>query len=139
MTGPCPFCRIIAGQTPAATVLADDHVMAIMDRYPAAEGHVLIVSRRHHEQLHDLDDATLTAVALASRRIAQAIRETLQPAGLRVTQANGAAAGQTVFHYHLHLLPVYPGQGRRSHGSTAADPARLDTLAAWLRAALPID
>ena len=132
----CIFCKISAGTAPAVKIFEDEHTLAFMDIFPASKGHSLVISKAHYENLLEITPALLSAVALASQRLAQAIHSALEPDGMRVTQFNGAAAGQTVFHYHVHVRPIYQGQDARSHGHSQADPKELETIAAQIRAAL---
>lgn len=132
----CIFCKIIAGQAPAVRVHEDEHTLSFMDIRPASPGHLLVISKDHYPNLFEIEDAALSAVTLASRRLARAMQRALQPAGLRLAQFNGAPAGQTVFHYHVHLVPIYDGQPVGSHGRHLAEPAQLAELAARIRAAL---
>jgi histidine triad (HIT) family protein len=125
----CVFCSIVAGATPCHKVLETDAVLAFMDIHPASEGHTLVIPKQHCETVFDITDADMQAVAAVVRRVAAAIRAELAPDGMSVAQVNGAAAGQTVMHYHVHLLPRTLGEPMRLHGSQLADPARLDALA----------
>lgn len=133
----CIFCRIIAGTLPGHTVYDDGEVRVLMDAFPSMNGHTLVVPHAHMPTLFDLDDATVRAVASATRRAALAIRTVLGPDGLTISQANGAAAGQTVDHYHVHLMPRAQGVRMSMHGTGAADADALATLAADLAAAFP--
>jgi histidine triad (HIT) family protein len=132
----CIFCKIVKGEVPAVKVCEDDLTITFMDIMPANEGHTLIIARDHYESLLDIDETVLVAVARASRRIARALQRRLQPDGLRVSQFNGAAAGQTVFHYHVHLIPMHAGERPGSHGRKRADPAELQRVAERIRAGL---
>jgi len=107
----CVFCRIIASQIPSTRVHEDEHTLAFMDLGQVNPGHVLVAAKKHAANLFELDDVQAAAVARASVRIARAIRDAFAPAGLSVYQANGKAAGQTVFHYHVHLLPRHEADG----------------------------
>ncbi len=107
----CVFCRIIAGQIPSTRVYEDEHVLAFMDIGQVNPGHVLVAVKRHAANLFELEEAQAAAVGRASRQIARAIEAAFKPEGLSVYQANGKAAGQTVFHYHVHLLPRHAGDG----------------------------
>ena len=107
----CVFCRIVAGQIPSTRVHEDEHTLAFMDLGQVNPGHVLVAVKRHAANIFELDDAQAAAVARSSGRVARAIRDAFEPAGLSVYQANGKAAGQTVFHYHVHLLPRHAGDG----------------------------
>jgi histidine triad (HIT) family protein len=132
----CIFCRIERGDAPCALVYRDDLVLAFMDIQPVTRGHTLIVTREHFENVYDVSERALVAVASLSRRLAPAIREVIAPEGLRVVQLNGAAAGQTVFHYHMHLIPRTAGEPDRFHGRVMADSAELAAVAAQLEAEL---
>ena len=107
----CVFCRIVAGQIPSTRVYEDEHAVAFMDIGQVNPGHVLVAVKKHAANLFELDEAQASAVARASRSVALAIRAAFEPEGLSVYQANGKAAGQTVFHYHVHLLPRHAGDG----------------------------
>jgi histidine triad (HIT) family protein len=132
----CIFCRIVAGEATAAKVHEDEHSLAFLDLFPAAEGHTLVIPKLHYADLFGATEETLPAVTLATRRVARALRKALAPDGLMVVQLNGAAAGQTVFHYHVHLLPRAAGSEPRFHGREAADPVRLAEVASRIRACL---
>lgn len=132
----CIFCRIARGEAPCAEVYRDDQVMVFMDLFPVAPGHTLVVTLDHHENLFEVPPEALAAAARTSRRVARAIRAELAPEGLGVFQLNGAAAGQTVFHYHTHLIPRRRGDELRLHGRGQADAAELARMAERLRAAL---
>jgi histidine triad (HIT) family protein len=135
----CVFCQIASGDAPSHKVYEDDAVVAFMDIAPVGEGHTLIVMKEHFENLFEASEAALISVVRVSRRIANAIRATLAPDGLLVVQTNGAAAGQTVFHYHMHLIPRGPDGHFDLHGRRRADPQKLaklaDTLARAIREA----
>ncbi len=105
----CVFCRIVAGQIPSTRVYEDELTVAFMDIGQVNPGHVLVAVKEHAENLYELDDARAGAVQRTAARVARAIRDAFDPQGLSVYQANGSAAGQTVFHYHVHLVPRYAG------------------------------
>ena len=107
----CVFCKIVAGQIPSTRVHEDEHTLAFMDLGQVNPGHVLVAVKKHAANVFELDDVQAAAVARASTRVACAIRDAFAPAGLSVYQANGKAAGQTVFHYHVHLLPRHEADG----------------------------
>ena len=107
----CVFCKIVAGQIPSTRVYEDEHTVAFMDIGQVNPGHVLVAVKKHAANVFELDDVQAAAVARASKRVACAIRDAFAPAGLSVYQANGKAAGQTVFHYHVHLLPRHEADG----------------------------
>ncbi len=107
----CVFCKIVAGQIPSTRVFEDEHTLAFLDIGHVNPGHVLVAVKQHAENLFALQDAQAEAIARASARIARAIRAAFRPAGLSVYQANGQAAGQTVMHYHVHLVPRHEADG----------------------------
>src|SRR3954471_20866322 len=98
----CVFCKIVAGTIPAIRVHEDEECLAFMDLGQVNPGHVLVAVKRHAAGIYELDDAQAAAVARASSKVARALRKAFEPEGLSVYQANGKAAGQTVFHYHVH-------------------------------------
>ena len=132
----CIFCRIVAGDAPAHRIHEEDLVASFMDIAPVGDGHLLIVQRANSENLLDTDPASLAAVMTASRRLALALKQALTPDGIGVHQLNGSAAGQTVFHYHMHLIPRNHGDPIAFHGRKAGDPARLAENARKIAAAL---
>ena len=132
----CIFCSIVAGQAPAHRIAEDEHALAFMDLFPAAEGHALVIPKAHAENLFEIDEGSVRAVAALARRVALAMRAALEPDGMAVYQANGRAAGQAVFHYHVHLIPAREGTPLNLHGRTRADAERLAELAASYAARL---
>lgn len=132
----CVFCKIIRQEAPAHRVYEDDRVIVFLDIFPVSEGHTLVVTKQHYADLFEADPECLRAVAAVAKKVAHALREVVRPAGLMVFQLNGVAAGQTVFHYHMHLMPRAEGEPLRLHARRPGDPQRLAELAAKLRAAL---
>lgn len=107
MQSNCIFCKIAAGEIPSATVYEDEEFKAIMDISPAAKGHVILISKNHFVNLFELDDNTASKALFAARKVAKAIQEEINCDGINLLQNNGEAAGQTVFHFHIHLIPRY--------------------------------
>ena len=103
----CLFCGIVAGDVPAQIVDSDEHTVAFMDINPATRGHALVVPRKHSTDLMDVPDEDLERTMIAARRLARRIEETLQPDGFNILNACRPAAWQSVFHYHLHVIPRY--------------------------------
>ena len=132
----CIFCAIVRGDAPAERVYGDERVIAFMDIQPVGDGHLLVVPKLHFENLLEADEASLHAVISVSRRLAHALKRALSPGGIGVYQLNGAAAGQTVFHYHMHLIPRNHGDPISFHGRKAGDPVRLAENAQRIAAAL---
>lgn len=133
----CVFCKIVAKQIPASVVHEDEHTLAFMDLGQVNPGHVLVALKAHAENLYALDDSQAAAVFRASARVARAIRAAFQPQGLSVYQANGKPAGQTVFHFHVHLVPRHEGDGM-TLGWPVKNPGReaLEADAAQIRGKL---
>jgi histidine triad (HIT) family protein len=110
----CIFCKIVAGDLPATVVDEDERTIAFMDIAPATRGHALVIPRAHTPDLLSVDAEDLKAVALASQRLAVRAKERLQADGVNLINSCGAMAWQTVFHFHVHVIPRYDG-----------DPVRL--------------
>ena len=132
----CIFCKIVRGEAPAHKVYEDERVLVFMDLFPVTDGHTLIVTKEHFENLFEATEESLQAVVASSRRIAGAIQAALEPEGLMVFQLNGRAAGQAVFHYHMHLMPRNEGEPLALHTRVQGDPARLREVSERLAAAL---
>ncbi len=109
--GECIFCKIVQGQIPCAKVYEDELTLAFMDIGQASEGHVLVASKRHAANLLELTAEEAGAVMQTAQRVAAAAAQTFEPEGITLFQANGTAGGQTVFHFHLHVLPRRTGDG----------------------------
>jgi histidine triad (HIT) family protein len=107
----CVFCKIVAKAIPATVVHEDEHSVAFMDIGQVNPGHVLVAVKRHAENIYSIDEVQAAAVFRTAAKVARAIRAAFEPEGLSVYQANGKAAGQTVLHLHLHLVPRYEGDG----------------------------
>src|SRR6476469_6084608 len=103
----CLFCGIVSGDVPAEIVDSDERTVAFMDISPATRGHALVVPREHADDLLDVSDEDLQATFLAARRLAEKMRGVLRPDGVNVLNSCGSAAWQTVFHFHVHLIPRY--------------------------------
>jgi histidine triad (HIT) family protein len=137
MMSSCVFCRIVAKEIPAAVVYEDDQTLAFMDAGQVNPGHVLVAAKGHAENLYELNDAQAGALLRTAARVARAIRDAYQPQGLSVYQANGKAAWQTVFHYHMHLVPRHEGDGMALNWPAKNPPReKLAEYAAAIRRAL---
>jgi histidine triad (HIT) family protein len=105
----CLFCKIVAGEIPATIVASDERTVTFMDINPATRGHALVVPRAHARDLLEIDPEDLAAVAQAGQRLAKVAKDTLEADGINLINSCGAAAWQTVFHFHLHVIPRYEG------------------------------
>ena len=133
----CVFCRIVAKQIPASVVQEDEHTLAFMDLGQVNPGHVLVAAKAHVENIFGLDPVQAAAVSKTMLRVARAIRDAFAPQGLSVYQANGKAAGQTVFHYHVHLVPRHDDDGMALTWPVKNPPReKLEDYAARIRASI---
>ncbi len=103
------FSRIISGEIPAVKIYEDDQVIAFLDIAPASKGHTLVVPKQEYPDLLTVPPELLALVQQTVQRVAQAIQQSLQPDGMNIVQNNGTAAGQSVFHYHVHIIPRWEG------------------------------
>jgi histidine triad (HIT) family protein len=107
MASECLFCGIVAGDVPAQIVDSDEHTVAFMDINPATRGHALVVPREHTSDLMEISDEDLARTNAAARRLARRMDEVLEPDGFNILNSCGPAAWQTIFHFHLHVIPRY--------------------------------
>ncbi|MCL1883224.1 MAG: HIT family protein [Defluviitaleaceae bacterium] len=111
--GDCIFCKIIAGEIPCFKVYEDEVFVAILDRFPATAGTVLILTKSHAEDIFALSDAEALGIMPLAKRVAEKIKIALKPDGVNILQNNGVSAGQEIFHYHMHIIPRYKGDDIR--------------------------
>jgi histidine triad (HIT) family protein len=130
------FAKIISGEIPAHKVFEDDQVLVMMDIFPQSKGHLLVIPKAPSRNLLDADPATLAAAMPVVQRLARAVQQALQPDGIRIAQFNEAPAGQSVFHLHFHVIPVYEGVPIGRHGEGKADDGELAEQARAIAAAL---
>lgn len=131
------FAQILEGKLPAAKVFEDEHALAFLDLFPQARGHTLVLPRAPARNLLDIEPEALSALIVRVQHVARAVRKALQPDGLTVSQFNGAAGGQTVFHLHFHIIPRWAGGTLAGHAvGGKADPEELQSLAARISAQL---
>jgi histidine triad (HIT) family protein len=126
----CIFCKIVAGEIPATIVDEDDRTLAFMDIAPATRGHALVIPRAHSADLLSVEPEDLRAVALAAQRLAARAKARLRADGVNLLNSSGRAAWQTVFHFHVHVIPRYEGDPLRLPWVPAAgDPAAIAAAA----------
>jgi histidine triad (HIT) family protein len=130
------FGKILRGEIPAHKVYEDDTALVMMDIFPQSRGHTLIVPKAASRNLLDADPAALAAVMPVVQRVAKAVKTATGADGIRLAQFNEAPAGQTVFHLHFHVIPVYDGVALGAHGGGKADDGELAALANQISAAL---
>ena len=126
----CVFCKILAGDLPATIVDEDERTIAFMDIAPATYGHALVIPRAHTQDLLSVESEDLQAVAVASQRLAGRARERLGAAGVNLINSAGAVAWQTVFHFHVHVIPRYEDDPLRLPWvPTPGDPQQIKAAA----------
>ncbi len=133
----CIFCRIVDGTIPCVRLYETDRVLSFMDINPFHDGHCLVIPKAHAENLAAIPDEDLAAVAVAARKVAGAVTAELAPEGFNLIQANGPAAGQSVFHFHFHIFPRAPDdEARMNWGHRAGDMERIQDLGRRIAARL---
>ncbi len=130
------FGKIIRGEIPSHKVYEDADVLVMMDIFPQSRGHTLVIPKSASRNLLDADPAVLARSMPLVQRVAKAVQKALAPDGIRLVQYNEAPAGQSVFHLHFHLIPVYEGVEIGRHGQGRADDADLAAQARAIAAAL---
>jgi histidine triad (HIT) family protein len=130
------FAKILRGEIPSIKLYEDDKTLAFMDVMPQADGHCLVVPKEAAENIFDLSPAGLDAMMATTQKIAKAVKKALLPPGIVLTQFNGAAAGQTVFHVHFHIIPRSESTALRGHGRQMENPDVLKGFADKIKAAL---
>ena len=130
------FAKILRGEIPSHRIYEDDRTVAFMDVMPQSRGHALVVPKHPSRNLIDADSDTLSHLLFVVQKVARAARIALHCDGVRIAQFNEAAAGQTVFHLHFHVIPVYESMPMKAHASTMEDGNVLGELAMKYRVAL---
>jgi len=129
------FAKILKGLIPNHTVYEDDATLAFMDVMPQSDGHTLVIPKTGSRNLLDADDDVLKDLIIKTKKVARAVKQATGADGIRIVQFNEAAAGQTVFHLHFHVIPVYDDQPLRPHTGEMADQGELARMAEKIRAA----
>lgn len=109
----CIFCKIANGEIPAATIFENEEFKVILDRGPATWGHALVLPKEHFNDIYEIDDEVLGRAFVLAKRMAGKMAEALKCDGFNIVQNNGRTAGQTVFHFHIHLIPRYSDDGEK--------------------------
>ena len=130
------FHKILAGEIPCAKIYEDEQLFAFMDAFPQSKGHSLIIPKTFAPDLLTAHPESLQHIIVFSQKLARAQKKALAADGIKVVQYNGAAAGQTVFYYHMHLIPVWEGKTLGAHAQSPADINELRETAAAIAAAL---
>ncbi|WP_422030092.1 HIT family protein [Reyranella sp.] len=133
----CIFCKIVAGRLPCFKLLEEEATIAFMDINPVNPGHALAVAKGHWPTIDVIPPEVLAAVARTAQRVAKAAMATLEPSGVNLLQSNGAGAGQSVPHLHVHILPRFPGDEVRLNWTyKPGDKAEIEAICKKLKAAL---
>ncbi len=133
----CLFCKIANGEIPSSTVYEDDRFRVILDLSPAARGHALVIPKEHSENIYAIDDDTLKEAIVLAKKVAAAMKESLNCEGLNIIQNNGELAGQTVFHFHIHIIPRYSDDGQNIGWKPGtSDPGEQEKIARQIAAAI---
>ena len=130
------FAQILRGEVDAFHVYENDNCLAFLDVMPQSDGHTLVLPKAPAENLFDLEPSIAGALFQSTQMVARAVRAAFKPDGIVVTQFNGSAAGQSVFHIHMHIIPRYANTDLRRHARRMADTAILEDHAERIRAAL---
>ena len=123
MRDDCIFCKIANGVIPSSTLYEDEDFRVILDLGPAAKGHALILPKEHFKDVCELDEAIAAKILPLGAKIGSAMNDALGCAGFNLVQNNGAAAGQTVFHFHMHLIPRYKDDEKLAHSVISLKPS----------------
>lgn len=130
----CIFCKIANGEIPSSTIYEDEDFRIFLDLNPAARGHALLVPKEHFNDLFDMNDELCQKAMALAKKLAGRMKEALGCDGFNLVQNNGAAAGQTIFHFHLHLIPRYEGDTAGiTWNPKKASPEELEELTGLLR------
>lgn len=133
----CIFCKIVAGDIPCIKIYEDDRTLCFMDINPASDGHALVIPKEHWENVHAIPDELIGAVAVTAKKIAGAVDRAIAPDGLNLLQCNGSGAAQSVFHFHMHVLPRTTGDELKLNwGLAPGDMDRVNEMAATISAAI---
>ncbi len=123
MAQDCVFCQIIQKQAPANIVYEDNCVVAFLSNRPVNEGHTLVVPKKHYENIYEIPEEDIAYLFKIVKRVALAVRDAMEAEGIRVVQNNGWAAGQVIFHFHVHVIPMKPHEGF-THGRAYRDQSQ---------------
>jgi histidine triad (HIT) family protein len=135
----CPFCKMARNELDHVAVLEDKDILVVMDLYPATPGHVLVLPKQHIETIYEMPAGLGAHLMTTTITVAKAIKEKLSPDGLNLIQSNEAGAGQTIFHFHLHIVPRYKGDPvilKFGHGDTSERVTELERIASLVKSEL---
>lgn len=126
----CLFCSIASGKLASATIFENSEFRVILDKFPGAKGHTLIIPKEHHNDIYDLDVETASKIFALTTIVARALKTVTQCDGMNILQNNGKVAGQSVFHFHIHLIPRFENDGLKFAWETKTfSDEELDSIA----------
>ncbi|MDO8554386.1 MAG: HIT family protein [Candidatus Micrarchaeota archaeon] len=125
----CIFCKIVNKEIPGKIVYEDEHVLAFLDIKPVARGHTLVIPKKHATDIFELDDKSAEEILKVAKKVSTGILKSLGAAGINLLNANRKEAGQSVFHYHMHVIPRYTGDGMRVWPNSNYKESNLDEVA----------
>lgn len=127
MTERCIFCKLVRNESPMSCIYRDESVLAFLDIRPVSEGHTLLIPLKHFENIYEMPDDEVAHMFMIAKKVALAIKIGVEADGIRIVQNNGSAAGQDVFHAHVHIIPAY--EGKEMHRREVYQAAKLDDVA----------
>jgi histidine triad (HIT) family protein len=134
MSSTCPFCNIAQGKAAASIVYEDSTTIAFMDANPASTGHTLIIPKEHWENIYEIPENVLAEMAKVIKQVSSAVKKTVDADGISIFQLNGKAAGQSVMHFHVHVIPRFRGDSIVGHkGFGNPESRKLDEIARKIR------
>jgi len=125
----CVFCKIIAGEIPCYKVYEDDKFLAFLDIYPVNPGHVLVIPKEHHDNIFTLPDELASKYFVVVKKIAEIVKNTMNADGINIGMNNLSAAGQVVFHSHIHIIPRFSGDGLNHWGNRDINESEMSLIA----------
>lgn len=136
----CIFCKLANGEIPTNTLYEDDDFRVIFDVSPVSKGHALIIPKNHYKNIYDIEEDVLSKAALLAKKMVKVMTDEFNADGFNIIQNNEEAAGQTVFHFHMHLIPRYKGDKAIKFGeSKESDDGQLKIMAEQIKKALETD
>jgi len=132
MTGQCTFCRLAKKEAPASYIYEDKEVAAFLDMKPINEGHTLVIPKNHYENIYEIPEEKVAHLFRIVKKVAYAVKKGVSAEGISIIQNNEKAAGQVVFHLHVHIIPRY-GKPKSCRPREKCESSKLDTVAAKIR------
>ena len=132
----CIFCKIVSGELPSSKVYEDENVLAFLDIHPVNPGHTLVVTKKHFESVHDTPDDLICKIVIIAKKVANAIQAKLNAEGVNIGMNNGKAAGQIVFHSHIHVMPRYGNDSFKLWQGKSSNTEERDKIAEKIKLGL---